>query len=40
MVIMQHADISNQTISKGEKMRRKYNPQLSLFTTPSNNPIA
>lgn len=40
MVIMQHADISNQSISKGEKMRRKYNPQLSLFTTPSNNPIA
>ena len=40
MVIMQHADISNQSISKGEKMRRKYNPQLSLFTTPSSNPIA
>jgi len=40
MVIMQHPDISNQTISKCEKMRRKYDLQLSMFTTPANNPIA
>jgi IS5 family transposase len=40
MVILQLADISNQTTFKGEKMRRKYNPQMSLFSTPSSKPIA
>jgi len=40
MVIMQHIDIPNQSSSKDEKMRRKLNPQLSLFSTPSSKPIA
>jgi len=40
MVILQLDDISNQSTFKGEKMRRKYNPQMSLFSTPSSKPIA
>jgi hypothetical protein len=40
MVIMQHNDISSQSTSKGEKMQRKYNPQMSLFAIPSSKPIA
>lgn len=33
-------DIINHALEKGQKMRRKFNPQTSLFTSPSSNSIA
>ena len=40
MVISQHIDIIKHISNQGNKMRRKFNPQISLFTAASSNPIS
>ena len=40
MVNVQHFEIIGHTLNRGHAMRRKFNPQMNLFTAPSNNPIA
>ncbi len=40
MVISQHIDIIKHISNQGNKMRRKFNPQINLFTSTSSNPIS
>ena len=40
MVHVQHFEIIGHTLNRGHTMRRKFNPQMNLFTAPSSNPIA
>jgi len=40
MVHVQQSEIIRHTLKRGHKMRRKFNPQMNLFTATSSNPIA
>lgn len=40
MYTSQVFDINNHIVERGQKMRRKFNPQTNLFTSVSSNPIA
>jgi len=40
MVIPQHIEIIKYISNQGNKMRRKFNPQINLFTSTSSNPIS